>query len=246
MHYKNILLLGGTHGDERTGVDLVNYFLRHPVPYIQPFIVNSKAVKRNVRFVETDMNRSAGKIIPVSYEEVLVKQLEPRIKKSELVIEFHNTTASNNTCGIVTTKPKHLHYSLANHFNLSRILIMPAQGSLSGINSQKFFSLEISNDDIKFTNIENLISKLKAIRNVKSSLFKDASVYKFTGKTFEKSILKRLKISLSDIKNFRLFTKEQKVLLQLPIDGRFCPIFAGEKAYGKEFGFHVAEIIQQV
>jgi succinylglutamate desuccinylase len=242
MNYKNILLIGGTHGDERTGVDLVKYFENNPPQYIKTLIANITAVKENVRFMETDMNRSVGKIIPISYEEVLVKQLEPVIKQSELVIEFHNTTASNNTCGIVTTKPNRLHYSLADYFGLSRILIMPAKGSLSGISSKKFFSLEISNDDVNFTSIQNLQSKIKGLLRFKIIPNKNVGEYKFTGITVSRVTLKRLKLSLSDIKNFQAFTKKQATLLQLPKVVKFCPIFIGEKAYGEKFGFHIAEI----
>lgn len=244
MNYKNILLIGGTHGDERTGVDLVKYFEQNPSQHIETLIANINAVKQNIRFVETDMNRSVGKQTPISYEEILVKELELVIKKSKLIIEFHNTTASSNTCAIVTTEPNQLHYFLAHHFGLNKILIMPAQGSLSSLNSKKFFSLEISNDDIKFSNTQNLITKLKSLIKSTTLSNKKINIYKFTGITVVKPTLKRLKISLTGIENFQEFTKKTRALLQLPSTGKFCPIFIGEKAYGSEFGFYIAEIKQ--
>ncbi len=243
MKYKKVLVIGGTHGNERTGVDLVLDLQKKPIDFIKPIIANPKAVKNNTRYVETDLNRSVGKKLAISYEEVLTSSLASKIKPAELVIEFHNTTAKNNTCAIVTIKPTKLHFLLADHFGLSKVLVMPSSGSLSGIKSNKFFSLEISNSDKKFTNIKYLKEKLIDLNSVNVKTIVQPQVYKFIGASVNKITLRRLGISLNKLHNFQMFSKHVAVILNLPTNRKFCPVFIGEKAYGKDFGFHIVELI---
>ncbi len=243
MKYKKVLVIGGTHGNERTGVDLVLDLQRKPIDFIKPIIANPKAVKNNTRYVETDLNRSVGSKLAVSYEEVLATSLASKIKPAELVIEFHNTTAKNNTCAIVTTKPTKLHFLLADHLGLNKVLIMPPSGSLSGIRSNKFFSLEVSNSDKKFTNIKYLKEKLIDLNSVNVKTIVQPQVYKYIGASVNKITLRRLGISLNKLHNFQVFSKHFAVILNLPTNRKFCPVFIGEKAYGKDFGFHIVELI---
>lgn len=243
MKYKKVLVIGGTHGNERTGVDLVLDFRNKPIAFIKPIIANPKAVKNNTRYVETDLNRSAGNKLAVSYEEVLTTSLASKIKQADLVIEFHNTTAKNNTCAIVTTKPTKLHFLLASHFGLGKVLVMPPSGSLSGIKSNKFFSLEISNSDKKFTNIKYLKEKLIKLNSVNGKTIVQSKQYKFVGVSVNKITLTRLGISLNKLQNFQVFSKHVARILNLPSSRKFCPVFIGEKAYGKDFGFHIVELI---
>lgn len=246
MKYKKVLVMGGTHGNERTGVDLVLDLQKQPIDFIKPMIANPKAVKNNIRYVETDLNRSAGKKLAVSYEEGLATSLVTKIKPVDLVIEFHNTTAKNNTCAIVTTKPSKLHFQLMNHFGLTKVLVMPASGSLSGISPSKFFSLEISNSDKKFTNIKYLKEKLIKLNSINSNIIVQPKIYKFVGTSVNKITLARLGVHLSKLNNFQMFSKRDAVILNLPTNRKFCPVFIGEKAYGKDFGFHIVELINKV
>lgn len=243
MIYKNILLIGGTHGDERTGINLVNYFQKNSQKYINPLLANKLAVKKNIRFIETDLNRSVSKSLPISHEEKLAKGLTNQIKKAKLAIEFHNTTAHDNTCAIVTTEPSKLHIALAAHFGLKRILIMPAQGTLSGLNSKKFFSLEISNSDKAFTNINLLKNKLLSLNSINYEKTASLKIYKYIGATVTKKTLKRLKISLAEIKNFQAFDKKITSSLHLPTKEKYCPIFFGEKNYGNDFAFQIVKLV---
>ncbi len=241
MKFKNILLIGGTHGNERTGVDLVNLLKKRPIKFITPLIANPKAVEKNVRYTETDLNRSTGKQIAVSYEEQVANSLEVQIKNSELIVEFHNTTSLNNTCAIITQKPNSLHKALANHFEVDKVLIMPAAGSLSGLNSKKFFSLEISNYDSKFTDIEFLHAKLEQIISIDSKKSRNPKFYTHTGITISMATLQRLTISTDELQNFQSFPDEVANKLALPKDKDYSPAFIGEEAYGKNFGFIVLE-----
>lgn len=55
-----ILVLGGMHGNERLGIDLVQLLQIKPIAGVDALIANPRAVARNVRFTESDLNRSFG------------------------------------------------------------------------------------------------------------------------------------------------------------------------------------------
>lgn len=61
---RSVCIVGGTHGNERVGVELVSQWSRESsqlqrgtLHEIKPYLANPEAVIRNVRFVEEDLNR---------------------------------------------------------------------------------------------------------------------------------------------------------------------------------------------
>lgn len=241
MQYKKFLVIGGTHGGERTGVDVVRYLQQREAPGIKAIIGNELATKKRIRYVETDLNRSSNKMFAVSYEEQRAKHLARCIHAADVVIEFHNTLAPKNTCGIITTQPKRLHYLLASHFGISRLLIMPPDGSLSGLASKKFFSPEISKDDAKFTNVDYVYNRLLRLRELSQTKKQNVAVYRYTGVMISGATMRRLGLPVKSFHNFRIISKKRGQRLGLPRHKQFAPVFLGERGYGKEFGFQLVE-----
>lgn len=105
-----------THGDE------------HP-PYEMPnaLIANPLAKERNVRYIETDLNRSFGAKTPVSYEEKRAIELEKILSEYDLVVDIHRTTAQTKFCGIVT-KPEDAVYTLP--YGVNAVIQVDIQNSL--------------------------------------------------------------------------------------------------------------------
>jgi hypothetical protein len=93
-----ILVIGGIHGNERLGVDLVTSLEQNPIENIDTLIANPLAVAQNVRFVESDLNRSFGTSVLDTYEKNRAKELEQIIKPYDIVLDFHNTQTPNNNC----------------------------------------------------------------------------------------------------------------------------------------------------
>ena len=64
--FKTVFIVGGTHGNERTGVMLVRRWQRDPTPVRREMFTtrlltaNPEAIRRNTRFVHQDLNRSFG------------------------------------------------------------------------------------------------------------------------------------------------------------------------------------------
>lgn len=239
MVHKNILVIGGTHGNERTGIQVVRRLARLRFPGIKFVIANEVAVRKNVRCVETDLNRSTGRIFPISYEEQRATYLAKLIRAAQVVVEFHNTPAVSGTCGIVTMPPSKFHYAMAAHFGMRRIVIMPAAGSLSGLAPRKFFSLEISTRDIRLRRPDFLCDRIAGLSKRRLEKVRKVPVYRFTGTTVMATTLARLGLSRSAFKNFKPISK--RLCRQLGISSRkvLAPIFVG--GYDKSSGFLLVE-----
>ncbi|GEM_PF-191566 len=123
----NVLVTGGTHGNELTGVNVVKHWeqikptlkLPQNTPSISCTITNSDAVKYRTRFIDQDLNRqfSLEKLALnenksdelLCKEERLAqslnKEIGPKSSPSyDLVIDFHNTTANLGPCLIILCK----------------------------------------------------------------------------------------------------------------------------------------------
>jgi len=124
-----ILIVGSQHGDERLGARL-NRFLRQDtsgrfenVDYI---CGNPRAYRRNVRFTESDLNRSYDALSPQTYEQKRAQKILRHIDagKYDYVLDVHTSRADVGRFFLAT----HLSGATrrvvaASHFD--RVAIMP-------------------------------------------------------------------------------------------------------------------------
>ncbi len=87
--------IGGTHGNEKVGIEIVQQTRLHP-PSIERGILysieaNLKAIERDTRFIDTDLNRSFGKEKRTGYEAERAEQLKPFLADADVVLDFHGT-----------------------------------------------------------------------------------------------------------------------------------------------------------
>lgn len=103
---RKILFISGTHGDEGFTEDvfrnLAKQYPKNEFGY-DNIVGNPRALKKNVRFIEADLNRSApGSLTSSIYEERRAAQIINLSKKYKIVIDVHGTIADS---GIVTIIP---------------------------------------------------------------------------------------------------------------------------------------------
>lgn len=241
----DILIVGGTHGDERTGIDVIARLRRERVANIDVLVANPHATKTNRRFIETDLNRSFGVKQPQSYEEKRAVRITPFLKRYDLVLEFHNTV-SMTTCAIFTSEtPTEQQLAIVEHFELRYAVIMPPSRSLSGQNCLKTVSFEISIRDEKFS-VEFLVEKIKILDNSIAIAITDAAgveIYCCRGKNVTIAQLTEAGLSIYDFLDFQTIDKKKAKLLCL--EPQYVPFLVGEKAYGENFAFNVAERIEK-
>ena len=68
-----ILVIGGMHGNEMLGIDLVKSLQEDPLENIDSVLANEEAIKVNKRFVKQDLNRSFPVIMCIFIALAVIK-----------------------------------------------------------------------------------------------------------------------------------------------------------------------------
>ena len=119
-----IVVAGGTHGNERTGVSLVEKWLAHPECYnticksskVDVVLANPEAVRLNRRYRDHDLNRSFSQTCldvtaePLQYEFRRARELNRLYgpkgadTRTDLILDVHNTGSNMGYCLILSTR----------------------------------------------------------------------------------------------------------------------------------------------
>lgn len=134
---KKILFVAASHGDEPIGLIAVKNLKKRKLKQkFDCLIANPKAFKKNIRFIDTDMNRVYPGNSSGNNEERRADAIlhTTKKKKYDFVIDLHGTVSKTGVFGIIT-KLNFDNLKLALMFNLKRIVIWPdskeSNGSLS-------------------------------------------------------------------------------------------------------------------
>ncbi|XP_074087022.1 N-acyl-aromatic-L-amino acid amidohydrolase (carboxylate-forming) [Macrotis lagotis] len=122
-HLNRVAVMGGTHGNELSGVYLVKHWLQDPSELQRrtftatPFLANPKATERCIRYVNQDLNRSFKKSFLTSkgtqddlYEVRRAQEINqlfgPRDSADafDFIFDLHNTTSNMAACLIVDSE----------------------------------------------------------------------------------------------------------------------------------------------
>lgn len=145
---KNILIVGGTHGNEMTGIHLVkqwqnnNELVKRSDLSIKLLLANFEAIKKVRRYVEFDLNRafstnilqSEDSLYAENAEILRAKQINAEYgpkgehSKTDLCIDIHNSTANMGVSLIlnhIESPMKRICAILAQEFPQVRILYQP-------------------------------------------------------------------------------------------------------------------------
>lgn len=147
---KHCLIVGGTHGNEMSGLVALNAPLQtqlketHPTLDINFEVGNPRAVKRNIRFTEEDLNRqfTLANLAPssnnLSYEAQRARELNAKwgpkaAPSTDVVIDIHNTTSNMGPTLIILTLDE-FHISLSRyikHYMPEAVILLEDEKSIS-------------------------------------------------------------------------------------------------------------------
>ena len=119
-----IVVAGGTHGNERTGVSLVEKWMAHPECYdslcksanVELVLANPEAVRLNRRYRDFDLNRAFSQtcldvtVEPLQYEFRRACELNRMYgpkganTRTDLLLDVHNTGANMGYCLILSAR----------------------------------------------------------------------------------------------------------------------------------------------
>jgi succinylglutamate desuccinylase len=107
---RRVAIVGGTHGNEWTGIYLVQKFQRSPILIQRPsfesitLLANPEAIAANRRYIDRDLNRcfshaDLNNFALTSYEDLKAKAIAQKLgpktnPKIDFIIDLHSTTAN--------------------------------------------------------------------------------------------------------------------------------------------------------
>lgn len=118
-----ILVIGGLHGNEPLGVDIVRRLEVEPIEGVVGLVGNPRAVDADVRFTQDDLNRSFPGATDGSYEEQRAIEVLGACDGFDVVLDFHNTHTSGNDCGFVGDSTLPITAWTAAFLGLERVIV---------------------------------------------------------------------------------------------------------------------------
>lgn len=226
-----VLVIGGMHGNEHLGIQLVAAIQEISLPNVTAVIANDKAVAVNTRFVDHDLNRSFPGSNVGEYERYRPKELVKLCRKFDIVLDFHNTHCPENDCGFLGESASALTLSAASWLGLDKVVV--ADYDCINKYAQNCLSVEISVDSPRNSVDEwlNLIKKLAR----RSNLPQAAPVDKFRFV---------YRMSLADRDEFDLPARRLRAFQPIPedlaesigVESPAYPIFIGDKFTPYNYG----------
>lgn len=126
MQKNKVLFISATHGDEGFSIEVLDELERkYPKGKygFERIIGNLKALAKNIRFTQSDLNRSApGNIKSKIYEKKRAAEIMKKAKKYKFVIDLHG---ANSKCGVVIiiSYPSLENIILSGLFSIERVVI---------------------------------------------------------------------------------------------------------------------------
>lgn len=219
------LVVACTHGNEKYGLETV----RNLSLSVDFLIGNPEAVKKNVRFVDSDLNRIFPGKENGNIEEKRAFELIGKLKEYDFVIDLHSCSQACEVFGIIT-KPSLEKIEFAKQIGLKKLVIM-FEGFASGKSLIDFCKCGISLEVGSHERRENAGESVHLINNFLDGENKNEEIEIF--EIFE--LIKR-KGEISFLENFREIKKGDLIMIgsngerQLA-ETDFFPILANESEY---------------
>ena len=212
-----ILAIISTHGNELLGPNLLAYMLAKRSKLLEnmEFIMaNPRAYAKNVRYTESDLNRSYGLGLD-TYEGQRAKVIEERIRllKPELVLDFHTTTAEQPNILITADKDNEVVQRFINSSAVKDVLVVEPLNDITTV-APNFVAYEIPNSHLNDDLYKQICTDIERYLDGKM-IDQERIFYKMVGK-----ILPEEEQNIADLKNFAYNDTLQAI-----------PAFLGEEAY---------------
>ena len=194
-----ILVIISTHGNELLGSNLLAYMLAKRSKLLEnmEFIMaNPRAYAKNVRYTESDLNRSYGLGLD-TYEGRRAKIIEERIRllKPELVLDFHTTTAEQPDILITADRNNEVVQRFINSSAVKDVLVVEPLNDITTV-ALNFVAYEVPNSHLNDNLYNQICTDIERYLNGET-VDQDRTFYNMVGK-----ILPEEERNIADLKNF--------------------------------------------
>lgn len=144
---RKIYVVGGIHGNEVFGLKVLARLLAIQNPNVTVRVAHLEAIAKNVRYIETDLNRSFGVDAKDSLEVRLANQIKTEIKNinPDLIIDLHTSAVNVSRVGILAENNPVL-VDITKHMGMEYAAVMPvsiAKQALIGVYPEKSLCIEL-------------------------------------------------------------------------------------------------------
>lgn len=179
-----ILAIISTHGNELLGPNVLSYMLNKRselLEYVDFMVANPRAYSQNVRYVESDLNRSYGSDLD-TYEARRSKAIEDRIKllQPELVLDFHTTTAEQPDLLITANIEDKVSRDFINASAIKDVLVVEPLNDITTV-APHFVAYEVPNSHLNDDLYERICTDIRKYLDGKVS-DREHTFYKMIGK----------------------------------------------------------------
>mgnify|MGYP001563186981 CR=1 FL=1 len=233
---ENLAVVVCLHGDETFGLKIKEKLLNVPV-----FVGNPEAVKKDVRYIDSDLNRCFPGRADGDYEEKRANELLKELTKFEYILDIHSSSCDLDLFGIIT-KPNIKKINFAKKIGLKRAIIMSekiASGKSLIDNVPCGISLEIGPHKKK-ENVDQVLSSINNLLNDKILSDNRLELFEVFDIIPREDNLKYLIENFRPVKKGDLIAEGNKKCYA-PFD--FIPVFVGEKAYKNIACFAMKKIL---
>ncbi|MEK7099348.1 MAG: succinylglutamate desuccinylase/aspartoacylase family protein [Patescibacteria group bacterium] len=120
---RNLLFLAAVHGDEGFSIPILQGLERDFPQCFSWVVANEEALRRGIRFTDTDLNRSApGESASPHYEMRRAAQILETAKGYRFVIDVHGTTAESGIF-VIVSNPTPCNIALAAALPIANVVI---------------------------------------------------------------------------------------------------------------------------
>ena len=215
-----ILAIISTHGNELLGPNLLVYMLTKRSKLLEDMefvVANPCAYVKNVRYTESDLNRSYGLDLD-TYEGHRAMMIEERIRllQPELVLDFHTTTAEQPDILITADKDNKVAQSFIGASTTENILVVEPLNDITTV-APNFVAYEVPNSHLNDDLYGQICADITRFLDNKVAEVK-RTFYKMAGK-----IMPEEEKNITDLKNFVYNDTLQAI-----------PAFLGEEAYKQD------------
>ncbi|MGD0577138.1 MAG: succinylglutamate desuccinylase/aspartoacylase family protein [Candidatus Staskawiczbacteria bacterium] len=227
---KEILFICATHGNEKIGLEIIKNLKEKVLyRYFDYLIANPKALQKNVRFLDCDLNRSyPGNKNSKLYEERRAYEILKIAKNYKYIIDIHEASSGINNFIIAPRKRVYNKFPI-NLLNLKTVLLWPyPRGPLGSVlNNTIEVEFGMKNKNRKIV----VKAATRIIKNFIHNIFKNETVKMFPDKKFYyvygKLYAKDWRGNIEWLKDFKKIATNKKEFFPLLVgqylnDGIIC------------------------
>lgn len=218
------LVIGGLHGNEPLGTELVERLRSRPIGNVDAVIGNELAYRADSRFVKQDLNRSfPGDKESEDYEDRRSAELLEMCAGYDVVLDFHNTYCPDNDCAFVGEPAGAELFRLAGWLALNRVIV--ADYDCINKFAPNCLSVEISMDS-PANSAEIWYRKIQQLAGLEAIGYDgNIELYRFAYRITRED-KGRLGLPGRDLKAFQAISEE--LAAQMGVESPAYPIFIGD------------------